>query len=99
MQTTKDRVLKIEKTYSKERIRSFSKHISSISDQDLFRLSNLLDTEKEKRGLLGRTEIEAGKRMYVALRDRGNTKRRAINAVIKGAKTHGFVLNENDIVT
>lgn len=92
------RVMKLEKSFFRTQIKRLIENINHVSDSELEFLFELFATEREKRGLVEKPEIQAARNLFETLTAEGMSKNQARDSVLNAARINGFELTEADIL-
>ncbi len=93
-----NRITKLEKTRFETTINRLRENINAVSDNELEFLFELFATEREKRGLVEKPEIEAARHLLKTLTTEGMTENQALESVLDAARNNGFELTADDIL-
>ncbi len=93
-----NRITKLEKTRFETTLNRLIENINAVSDNELEFLFELSTTEREKRGLVEKPEIEAARHLLKTLTTEGMIENQALESVLDAARNNGFELTAGDIL-
>ena len=94
----KNRVTKLENFCTDAQIKRLIENISRISNNNLEFLCSSFATEREKRGLVEKPEIEAARDLFRQLTEGEHLPEgEAMTRALEAAKNNGFELTADDI--
>lgn len=95
----KNRVTKLEQSFFKAQINRLIENINHVSDNELEFLFESFATEREKRGLVEKPEIEAARYVFRQLTEIEHLPEgEALTRTLEAAKNNGVELTANDIL-
>jgi hypothetical protein len=97
---TQNRITNLEQTRLNMQFGRLIENIREIPEDTLNDLFTRLADERERRGLVEKPEIAAAKSLFCSLTEKQNmTNDDALRYVLEAAKTSGFALTNDDVLS